>query len=91
MNAAGFFFRCIIVLNTIMKAVKAVFSVGSDDYKLYAFNASGCGGQLTCTSLWTATTGSNIVSSPAVANGVVYVGSWDHKLYALDANTGSTL
>ena len=49
--------------------------VGSEDGKLYAF-AVGCrhdGG--TCSPLWTATTGNNGVSSPAVANGVVYVGS----------------
>jgi outer membrane protein assembly factor BamB len=31
---------------------------------------------------WTATTGSSIYSSPAIANGVVYVGSSDGKLYA---------
>jgi outer membrane protein assembly factor BamB len=31
---------------------------------------------------WTATTGNGIDSSPAVANGVVYVGSYDGKLYA---------
>lgn len=31
---------------------------------------------------WTATTGSSVDSSPAVANGVVYVGSRDGKLYA---------
>jgi hypothetical protein len=31
---------------------------------------------------WTATTGYSIDSSPAVANGVVYVGSGDYKLYA---------
>ena len=31
---------------------------------------------------WTGTTGSEINSSPAVADGVVYVGSSDHKLYA---------
>ena len=30
-------------------------------------------------------------SSPAVANGVVYIGSWDHNLYALKANTGALL
>ena len=71
--------------------VNGVVYIGSDDHKLYAFNASGCGGQPTCTSLWTATTGSTIVSSPAVANGVVYVGSDDHKLYAFDAHNGSTM
>ena len=31
---------------------------------------------------WSATTGAAIFSSPAVANGIVYVGSNDNKLYA---------
>ena len=48
---------------------------------------------------WTATTGGGVCvprsctpvnSSPAVANGVVYVGSFDHKVYALNATTGTT-
>jgi len=53
-----------------------VVYVGSNDGKLYAFDAA------TCALLWTATTGLNTPSSPALANGVVYVGSTDHKLYA---------
>ncbi|HEY8673711.1 MAG TPA: PQQ-binding-like beta-propeller repeat protein [Candidatus Dormibacteraeota bacterium] len=32
--------------------------------------------------MWTGTTGGPVDSSPAVANGVVYVGSGDGKLYA---------
>jgi outer membrane protein assembly factor BamB len=32
-----------------------------------------------------------ISSSPIVVNGIVYVGSEDKKLYALDANTGQKL
>ena len=32
-----------------------------------------------------------ISSSPAVADGVVYIGSQDHLLYALDAGTGEKL
>jgi len=32
--------------------------------------------------LWTYTTGDAIDSSPAVANGMVYVGSFDGKVYA---------
>ncbi len=60
--------------------------VGSDDGKLYAFDAAGvtgCSGvPKSCAPLWTATTDSSIYSSPAVANGVVYVGSADDKLYA---------
>jgi outer membrane protein assembly factor BamB len=32
-----------------------------------------------------------VESSPAVANGVVYVGSSDDKVYALNASTGALL
>src|ERR1041385_1060223 len=37
---------------------------------------------------WTVQTGSYITSSPAVVGGVLYVGSWDHTVYALNADTG---
>ncbi|MDP9075518.1 MAG: PQQ-binding-like beta-propeller repeat protein, partial [Actinomycetota bacterium] len=75
-----------------------VVYVGSNDHNLYAFDASGtagCSGTAptkVCTPLWTATTGSGVFSSPAVAGGVVYVGSFDAKLYAFDASgtTGCT-
>ena len=40
---------------------------------------------------WSYTTGSHVVSSPAVANGVVYVGSEDDNVYALNASTGAKL
>jgi outer membrane protein assembly factor BamB len=40
---------------------------------------------------WTFTTGSAIHSSPAVVNGVVYFGSRDHYIYALDEKTGKQL
>ena len=63
--------------------------VGSDDGRLYAFDANGrvnCSGSpKVCTPLWTAATGSFVVSSPAVVNGVVYVGSLDGNVYAFDA------
>ncbi len=38
---------------------------------------------------WVFSTGASIHSSPAVADGTVYVGSRDNKLYALDAATGA--
>ncbi len=38
--------------------------------------------------LWTFATGDQILSSPTVVNDTVYIGSNDHKLYALDAATG---
>jgi outer membrane protein assembly factor BamB len=50
--------------------------VGSDDHKLYAINAD------TGSIRWTFTTGNQVVSSPTVANGVVYVGSDDSNFYA---------
>ena len=40
------------------------------------------------TLLWSYTTDNAIESTPAVADGVVYVGSTDHTLYALNADTG---
>jgi outer membrane protein assembly factor BamB len=38
---------------------------------------------------WTFATGDVVESSPAVANGLVYIGSNDGYLYALDATTGA--
>ena len=41
--------------------------------------------------LWNYTTGSNVYSSPAVADGKVYVGSSDGKVYCLNALNGTCL
>jgi outer membrane protein assembly factor BamB len=68
-----------------------VVYVGSaNDNKLYAYDAAGvtgCNGTpKVCTPLWTATVGGLwITSEPSIADGVVYVGSQDSKLYAYDA------
>ena len=40
---------------------------------------------------WSYTAGNSIVSSPAVVNGVVFIGSHDGSLYAFDAATGVLL
>jgi outer membrane protein assembly factor BamB len=40
---------------------------------------------------WSYTTGSWVDSSPAVVDGVLYIGSADGNLYALNANTGARL
>ena len=55
------------------------------DCNLYALNAS------TGAKLWSYTTGVAINSSPAVVNGVVYIGSEDGTVYALNASTGAKL
>ena len=39
---------------------------------------------------WRVLTGGDVISSPAIAGGVVYIGSGDGKLYALDRETGAT-
>jgi len=41
--------------------------------------------------LWVFETGDTVFSSPAVAEGVVYVGSSDRSIYALNANSGELL
>ena len=40
---------------------------------------------------WRFTTRGPVESSPAVVNGVVYVGSWDNNVYAIDATNGAQL
>ncbi len=40
---------------------------------------------------WKFATGNYVYSSPAIVNGVVYVGSDDHNVYALNADNGSKL
>src|SRR5215831_12805386 len=40
---------------------------------------------------WTYTTGDAIESSPVIAGGVVYTGSRDHRIYAIEARTGKLL
>ncbi len=67
-----------------------VVYVGSNNNNLYAFDAAGVTGctgtsPRLCKPLWSAPTGLWVESSPAVADGVVYVGSFDNKLYAFDA------
>jgi outer membrane protein assembly factor BamB len=40
---------------------------------------------------WLVRTSDNVTASPAVVDGVVYVGAWDGIFYALDAETGAEL
>lgn len=70
--------------------------IGDQNGRFAAFDATGAsncsGSPKTCAPLWTASTGARLLrSSPAVSDGVVYVGSGDGdgKLYAFDA-AGST-
>ena len=40
---------------------------------------------------WVFSTGGMIWSRPIVSQNIVYIGSLDHKMYALDKNTGEEL
>lgn len=58
--------------------------VGSDDGRVYTYNATDCGGAAACSPIWTAgTTGmAQVNAAPVVADGLVYVGRDDGSLYA---------
>ena len=45
-------------------------------------------GQTISPTIWEFETNRQITSSSTIWNGVVYVGSWDHHLYAINAKTG---
>jgi len=45
-------------------------------------------GPTTNGTLWTYTTGASVHSSPAIVDGFVYVGSYDRKVYCMNATTG---
>ena len=71
-----------VVANGLVYATSLI----GNTYNVFALNAS-TGGHV-----WRYTTVGNIHgSSPAVANGVVYVGSGDHNVYALDASRGTPI
>jgi outer membrane protein assembly factor BamB len=74
--------------------VNGIVYVGSNDNALYAFDAAGVincsGAPKTCAPLWSGPLiGTGTASSPAVVNGIVYIGNGDGNLYAFDA-TGTT-
>lgn len=81
--------------------VDGIVYLGSQDAKLYAFKASGCGSS-SCPPLWIVPLGNcpysssslvtnGIVATPMVVNGIVYVGSCDSNLYALNSATGKAI
>src|SRR6266571_1503712 len=45
----------------------------------------------TLTMKWSTSTGGDVWSSPAVSGGLVYVGSLDNNVYALDESTGAVV
>ena len=71
-------------------SLKVVAQQSSEDWPMFhhdpAHSSAGTGNPVeNPTLLWKYTAIGSIESSPAVANGVVYVGSDDDNVYALDA------
>ncbi len=67
-----------------------VLFVGSDDNTLYALplNDSNSNGKIDATEMyWSYDTGGRIRASPAIADGKVFIGSYDKNFYALNATT----
>ncbi len=54
-------------------------------------NPVGSGGPTNMELKWKFQTGGAVISSPTIVNGVVYVGSQDKNIYAIDANTGNKI
>ena len=89
----------ILLITVVFAGVVTVPAAGQTDTTMFRYNAQHTGdyspvagsnmskGLLT----WNFTTGSLVVSSPTVVLGVVYVGSEDSNLYALNATTGAKL
>jgi outer membrane protein assembly factor BamB/serine/threonine protein kinase len=85
-------------INSSPAVASGILYIGSHDNMLYAFDTNQCLNYTpnnACPSQWTwsapAKTAQPFESSPTVANGVAYIGSWDGKLYTYNAQTGTML
>src|SRR6266571_1852126 len=66
--------------------VNGVAYIGSDDGRLWAYPADGCG-QSVCSPLWQGLAGSKSIlqSSPTLGSGLLFVAAFDGRLYAFNA------
>jgi eukaryotic-like serine/threonine-protein kinase len=71
-----------ISLTTLSTSADEYVIVGSDDGKLYCYNA------LTGSAIWTFKITNAFESTPTVNTGTVYIGGNDSSFYAIDVNTG---
>jgi len=84
-----FFIASLIIFGTLSPAL------GADPATMFRANPRHTGvynvNDLNLSSVtWVYTTGSYVVPSPAIANGVVYVGSNDNNLYAIGTTSSRT-
>ena len=64
-----------LVVTSSPAVVDGVAYIGSIDGRLWAYPADGCGQSLCTTPLWSSTSLAQVIDSPTVSNGIVYVGS----------------
>jgi outer membrane protein assembly factor BamB len=73
--------------------VNQIWAIGTKAWPMWrhdpAHTATGQSGPVNLTLCWNFTTDGAVVSSPSVANGLVYFGSHDKNVYCLDARTGA--
>jgi outer membrane protein assembly factor BamB len=70
---------------------KGLVYFGSSDGKLYALNVVGDLASRTTKLAWTFQTGDYIWATPVVSNDIVVVGSFDKKIYGINAQTGQKI
>src|SRR4030042_1094029 len=85
-----------VFLLSALVGVNKVSAAGAYDWPMFHHDLQHTGysaspAPSTNQTLWSYTTGASVYSSPAVTNGVVYVGSMDDNVYALDAATGALI
>jgi outer membrane protein assembly factor BamB len=70
-----------------------VWAIGASSWPMWrhdpAHSAIGQSGPANLTLCWKFTTGGAVVSSPSIADGIVYFGSQDKNVYAISARDGS--
>jgi outer membrane protein assembly factor BamB len=86
----------LLVLSTTVTSFSANSAIYGDEWSMFHHDplhtGEGKGSPvLTSTLLWKYTAGNSIVSSPAISGGVVYIGSDDKNLYALNATNGDKI
>ena len=92
MKTSAFLF--VFIVTVCISTIQPVVASSVDDWSTYMHDSSRSGysssqAPLTNRTLWDFTTGGAVKSSPVVANGIIYVGSDDGYVYALNAYSGA--
>ena len=93
LRIASFFLFCVVFLFPTQAFASASPSSTSGNWPMFGYNTAhtrydpkektlGISNVMNLVKDWSYATGNLIVSSPTVANGVVYIGCVDHNLYA---------